>query len=481
MELEMKENNIPVCKENLDPNQYTVTLLQEGLRSGLISKQSMENIQTQVLSLFKDLVLRYTKYGSTSVTVETAEKLLNSLYFALDAGMAAADNPAENIALLKNTNIKEIYKQGIAVIRVCLRESEKQYHNIRDHKLDIPLEAYNDTIEKALSDFFRHYNIVFAAHDVPAGIDYPLLNDDQKKKGVFYIRQYLEKLALETEFCRFFHREKIIRTLENYGRSNNIDYEESLINACEIVTNNAVFSFLAGDTVPNLTISRLQYEILSEKLQQIKPAELPALIAAALQEIINTYPVRQAKLRGYLLDYQETTLIPRIIEAAGQGDFQRLIISEAAQDLPDSQLSFKEGARLSDERFRLIFSYILSREKIADKLQIIRSSIPSVQDLRDILQGECLFGEEYEALFRTLSAVELALLGRRVFQEERRSGSVRLTPQLTGSAVIDKGKENEKEWEWERRYLDFLQGLSRKKLKLVERYINELEPAAKEN
>lgn len=479
MELEMMEKNIPVRKENLDPHQYTVTLLQEGLRSGLISKQSMENIQTQVLSLFKDLVLRYTKYGSTSVTVETAEKLLHSLYFALDAGMAAADDPAENIALLKKTNLREIYEQGIAVISACLRESEEQYQNIRDNKLDVPLEAYNDTLEEAMADFFRHYNIVFAAQDVPASIDYPLLYDDQKAKGVFYIRQYLERLALETEFCRFFRREEIIKTLENYGRAYNIVYEETLINVCEIVITNAVFSFLAGNTVPGLAISCLQYEILSEKLQRINPAELPALITAALQEIINIYPVRQAKLREYLLNYQETALIPRIIDAAGQGDFQRLIISEAAQDLPDSHLSFKEGTRLSDERFRLIFSYILSREKIADKLQIIRSSIPSVQDLRDILQGECLFGEEYEALFHTLSAVELALLGRRVFLEERRSGPVRLAPLLTESADIDKGKETEKEWE--RRYLDFLQGLSRKKLKLVERYINELEPAENGN
>jgi hypothetical protein len=48
--------------------------------------------------------------------------------------------------------------------------------------------------------FLKKYNILFEAHNTMASIDYPLAVDDMSLQGVFYIRQYLERLHIESQF-----------------------------------------------------------------------------------------------------------------------------------------------------------------------------------------------------------------------------------------------------------------------------------------
>jgi hypothetical protein len=472
--LETKKQKLPLDKEKIDPNQYIAALLQDGRRAGLLSKQSWESIQAQILALLKDLILRYTKHTSTSVTVETAEKLLHSLYYTLDAGLSTELDPAANIAFLAKTDIRKIYEQGTAVLANTFAETRKQYEDILKNKLEIPLDPYNDTLEKGLPSFFRLYNIVFAAHDTIADIDYPLIFDDQKVRGVFYIKQYLEKLALETEFCRLFSRKDIIRTLHNYGRVYKINYQKTLINIFEIVCNNLLFSVLAGNEGANLTVSGLQNELLTEKLRGLNAADLDILLEETISRIaLNLFsgilPNQQAPLLNYLEKYK-TILLPRIIRAMEQDSLDYLLICQVEGTLPTERLSFQEGRRLPDERFRLIFDYILSRKKTADKLKIIRSSIPSLRDLRDLLRGGCFFGEEYAALYKNLTEMELGLLGRDLFIEELRSGPLHLAGWLQERK---ESRGEEIEWEWERQYISFLQNLDKVRIRKIERYVNE--------
>jgi len=59
---------------------------------------------------------------------------------------------------------------------------------------------YNTTIDESSPIFLKKYNILFEAHNTMASIDYPLAVDDMSLQGVFYIRQYLERLHIESQF-----------------------------------------------------------------------------------------------------------------------------------------------------------------------------------------------------------------------------------------------------------------------------------------
>ncbi|MEN6328175.1 MAG: hypothetical protein ABFD18_18450 [Syntrophomonas sp.] len=69
------EKQPTIKKQHLDPNQYTLSLIKEGYRVGLIDQQTFNSIQTQLMSLLRDLITRYTKGESSSVKAETAQSI----------------------------------------------------------------------------------------------------------------------------------------------------------------------------------------------------------------------------------------------------------------------------------------------------------------------------------------------------------------------------------------------------------------------
>lgn len=52
-------------------------------------------------------------------------------------------------------------------------------------KLDVPVDAYQMTIDESLPVFMKHYDIIFEAQNTMASIDYPLAIDDIQLQGVF--------------------------------------------------------------------------------------------------------------------------------------------------------------------------------------------------------------------------------------------------------------------------------------------------------
>lgn len=110
----------------------------------------------------------------------------------------------------------------------------------------MPVDAYTLTIDESLPVFMNHYNVIFEAQNTMASIDYPLAIDNIELQGVFYIKQYLERLLIETRFCHFFNHHDLMYVLANFGRICHFNYRIELFNIFELMINNAVFSLLSG-------------------------------------------------------------------------------------------------------------------------------------------------------------------------------------------------------------------------------------------
>lgn len=130
----------------------------------------------------------------------------------------------------------------------------------------------------------------------------------------------------------------------------------------------------------------------------------------------------------------------------------------------NSNIIFIEGDRMSNGDFRLSISKITKCENIEDKINLIKLSIQSIYDFIDLLNSNCLFGEEFTDLFNTLSDMELSILGRMVFNEELREGSLKLVKEIINKRYTD--------IEWEMQYIAVLQEFSEDRIKSIERYIN---------
>lgn len=422
--------------------------------------QTMDACREQIITVLQDLIQRYTAGGSTSVRVETAERLLRSLLLAVNAAISSPAGRAEARRRLREKPFRELYREGVQNIAASLAEAKEMYTKVRRGKLPISLASYNSTINEALPEFFLTYKVLFGAHEIIAGIDYPLLRPVPDLPGVFYIHRYLKQLALENEICRRFPPEEIRRLLESFGRINRIDYRVSMVNICETVVGNAVFATLSGRAAGSLLLTPAEAAAVERQIAGLDPAETEAAIRDSLARIVTDLSLDPETAEYVRSGVAELAL--RVRNAAECSSLGNLILTEAAPG-PSGPV-FLGGARMDDRTFAAVCRRIAESRNKKTKAAVILAEVNSPEDLVDVLEADCLYGEEYTAVFRRLDVTTLAVLGRVVFEAELRAGPLRL-------AALGRREEAA---EWQERFVDYLNSLNRRRKEAVEEMINTL-------
>lgn len=451
---------------NLIKNQYTISLLHEALRIGILNRREANSIQVQIMMILKDVIIGYTKGESSSVTYDTAERLLNSILYSIDAYTLYCSSPEEAVEHLKASPLKGIYLNGLEKVREWLEETKLLYDEVRENKLNVHLEPYNLTIQEGIPLFLKNYGIVFDSHITMASIDYPLVFDDMTIRGVVYIKNYLINLKTETEFCRNFSEQDIEMLLSSFGRKINMDYKIELINIFELVFNNAVFSIMSGNTDKDLIVSQYHFDLLNDKLKSSDNSMVSQVIEQAVEKLIHNLNIDEPYLLNYI-SLHKTNFIKRVINAVKNGSLDSIIITGKEENMGSKAMIFRNGERMSDDKFISSVKRLMNLKKVADKIIFIKSNFSSLYDFIDVLNSDCLFGDEYEMLFSTLGDMELAMLSKIVFYEELRGNSTNL------SSII-KGK-NEGETEWQIHYIQFIQKINKSRIELIEVFINEIQ------
>ncbi|MFC4546456.1 DUF6179 domain-containing protein [Paenactinomyces guangxiensis] len=455
-----------INKSRLSPNRYTISLLNEGLRTGMLNSREVYDIQSEWMLILKNLIRRYTRGESSSVASETAEGILASILYATDAYMLRFDDPEKAIAYLKTFHIREIYEEGVDVVRQCFEETKQLYREIKSNKLDVAVDAYHMTIDESLPVFLDKYEIIFDAHNTMASIDYPLAIDDMRIQGVFYIRQYLERLKMETKFCGFFSKQDLQQTLVNFGRICGFDYRIELFNIFQLMLNNAVFSVLSGGKANQVHVSTCQYKRLERLFTHLDASRIRFAVHKAVDHLLDDLNIRNIQMAGYI-NQCTNDLIQRVINAARHNSLQTVIITEKEEKPKSIVVSFKEADRMSDSRFRLLVEKIRECQETEDKIQLIRANFHSLQDYIDMLNADCLFAGEYTALFNTFGDMELAILSKIVFYEELR-GDV---PDFSSPIV----REKKSEAEWQMHYIQFIQSLSKGRITSIAESVHDID------
>ncbi len=305
---------------------------------------------------------------------------------------------------------------------------------------------------------------MFNAHDTMCTLDYPLVFDDMKLQGIRYIKHYLETLKTETQFCNLFDKKTLENTLVNYSRIYQIDYKTSPINIFEVLINNSIFSVLIGNQASELTIFTFQFQILEQELSQLSPTELIVLIDKGIKKVLSDFNLNQPDLVNYLNKYK-SIIVQRTLTAVENNSLHNLIITTNAANQQGDKINFNPGIKMNDQDFRIILGKIINCDSIENKIALIRSDIPSLEDFIDILRADCLFGDEFITVYRTLSLTELAVLGKMLFSEELRTGELNLSQLQKKDNLPD----------WELYYIKYLQRLSKSHLERLEKVMMQID------
>ncbi|MBN2983732.1 DUF6179 domain-containing protein [Cohnella algarum] len=453
-----------IRKSRLQRNAYTLSLLNEGLRTGRLNGEEAKRIQYAFMRILQELILKYTRGESTTVATETAESLLTSVLYAADAYLSDFEEPEAAIETLKTADTRLIYDRGVEKVGQTLEAAKRLYKEIAARKLEVPVDAYNMTIDESLPVFLRKYGILFDAHNTMASIDYPLAIDDMRLQGVFYIKQYLERLKLETEFCAMFDRRELLELLSNYGRVCRFDYRIELFNIFELVLGNAIFSVLAGGRAGEIRISENQFERLERPFGNAAESQIRAVFTGAMARLRDQLPIH-AQLQAYMEVCSES-LVQRTANAAKHGSLRTVAITWRATEAKPIVLSFDAKDRMSDVRLRKLLHELTRVETKEEKVGLIMSSFHSFYDYLDLLEADCLYGDEYDALFGAFGDMELALLAKIVFYEQLRDESADLPSILS--------RENGHPMEWQMRFSACLREMGRERQQAVGRLMDEM-------
>jgi len=404
----------PVAADAPIHEYLTLGMLAHGQQARIFTVSDVQKIQSEILVLLQEKIKQYNHSESSSVRVDTAEYILRSILYTMDFYLMAY-NDEQKLSLLKRSTVYSIYQLGLEALEEQLEGSRLLYQQVARNSLDKGTFAYNSTIEQAIPDFFRKYDLAFGAHDTITSIDYPVYNDDQAVSGIRYIKQYLQKLDLENRFCLTFSQSSITGLLQKYGHIYGIDYRDTLANISEIVLGNGIFAELVGDYPGSLKISPLQFRVLQELLHPMQEQAILALIDRSQAKLLDHLGLTDSRFSSYFSDFP-ANLTPRIIQALKNDSLANIIVLDPVPSNRSFQ-QFFQGPKLDPKSFRMLVDYLLQCSDSSSKIHLIGRQVKSLDDFLDILEAGCLDREDYLSLFKTLGNLELSFLLRAVLPE----------------------------------------------------------------
>lgn len=230
----------------------------------------------------------YTGGESSSVPVERAEELLESLLFTFrfgeEAGAGAALPPDERLRSCQ---------------RALWGRVERAKGLFRLAKMASPLRdnAFFCFSLNELETFFKWYDLRFFAHALPACPNYPLaLPPPETPGGICYIGESLRRLVIEMRFVTCFSPAQL-RALWSAWQP---EYRDLCLNLCEPLFLQALGLALLGAEVRPLSMGPAHREALLALLRELPPGKMESRLLSATERLCNLLELWDAPVRSYL-------------------------------------------------------------------------------------------------------------------------------------------------------------------------------------
>lgn len=397
-----------IDRNRLSNENYFASLMREAYTSGLLSGADMENIQLQCLQFLAHKSERYNRGESSSIRVEVAESIMKSNIYTIGLYLKSLPDADCAASKLKTAAIPEMYQKGRKIISDKFQAARHTYKLAQNNKLITINYTYNATLsDNGIGTFFKEYNPDYEAHEFPASIDYQLCHPVTYLAGVEFIQKYLENLFLENEFCSNFAAEDIHHLLCCYDKG----YQDLLINIFEQVLTAALGCLLVRRSVLKLAVSSEEMRLLHNVLAKCDHQSLSFTIWQGAGKVLEELHITSPLLRRYI-EQSLPKITASIAHAVSTDNLDKLL---ATLDKPDlkPKIVFSSGVKMNDRDYRKLIAELLLCRYSSDKLDLIKESVKSFDDLEDVLFDAELSKEEINLVFSFLEDVEMAALIRR--------------------------------------------------------------------
>lgn len=255
----------------------------------------------------------YTGMESSSLPVETARELLESVLFCVETTRREAPLGGQApLAQWLLAGQRILYGRREAGLRL------QKAAEARSLRLDNPV--YREVLDETRY-FFTWYDIRFLAHQIPCMIDYPLaLAVDDALRGVDYILEYLRRRLWEDTLCGCFPPSRLEALLEAHSPG----WRELPLNLFEPVLAAALGPVLLGQSVREHRGSRDSLAALAAVFEGQNAGGVEELLARAAARLCNELRIWGTAQRGYYAACARA-MAPRV-DAADREGLRRIFL-----------------------------------------------------------------------------------------------------------------------------------------------------------
>ena len=313
-----------IKREKLDEKNYFKTLIEAAYEEQMITEDDILNLQMQSLQLLDEIVYKYNGLDSSSIRKEIMEDISNSNIYTISIYLKSFRNPDEAIKSIKVQGLEIAYQEGRKKIDKMLNIIRLMYIKVKQNKLNIENDTYNDTIMSGIQGFLKVYDPDFKAQDMKITADYPLYNNlIGKLYGVEFIKEYLSSIYLENLFCKKFSEEKINYLLYGYSH----DYKDLIINIFEIVLLEIIACKLVKRDIQDLSISIAELNDIYLMLENKDKSEIKNIINQVYKEICNELILDNKDLQSYIKK-NLSSVVEMITNAVKQKTLDKVFITQ---------------------------------------------------------------------------------------------------------------------------------------------------------
>ena len=270
------------------------------LPEGSVSPR-MEASAGEFLTLLAERTSRYTMGDSTSVRLETAERLAGGILYCIDLAQRSRSSGAAG-------SLKALYETGVREAERIKRHGKLLLRQAESIRPPVENIGFRDTL-LALPAFFRAYDTAFFAQEIPCDIDYPLCHPvSESLQGAAYVCEYLRRLNVETAFLRRFPASLLSLVYERiYLGDGGI-----LVNLYMPVAEAALGRALSGKTARNLLTDASDRALIRLKMNNLTEHAAKRILQQAANRVGVELGMTGGLERAYLVQTAEA-LLPRLL------------------------------------------------------------------------------------------------------------------------------------------------------------------------
>ena len=151
------EGRSRIDPQALDCRAYLMSLLAEGQCCGLVSDRDMARLRAESLTLLSRQGDTWSRGQSSSLPVEKAQLLLESVFYTAGLALKAAATPETALVRLREEPLAQLYAEGQKRIVRKLQTAHALHRQLKKTLFTTPNEFYRPTAVEGIDGFFKLY------------------------------------------------------------------------------------------------------------------------------------------------------------------------------------------------------------------------------------------------------------------------------------------------------------------------------------